>query len=225
MDVVDRRLEFLPILQDYDPYQGHCPTPNLTLINKFWQQGKGTADHKMPLGNWLRTSLSRPFLPVCKRLMCDPLTPPAKTGIIMLIGLIWPMKTIRRGNFSPLAICNFSPFAILQSVPICNSCPFLPICRPLMCDPSTPLAMTGILMSVGLIWPMKIIRTGNFQWFSKVKKSMVTFANVVIRDSWHPYKNYGSLPIFPSTNLLTIFYMSGRYYRTHLKQSRRCSPP
>ena len=45
------RMENLPILQDFVPYWGRCPASQ----RKFWankEQGKGTADHLMPLGDW-----------------------------------------------------------------------------------------------------------------------------------------------------------------------------
>ena len=52
----DERTENLPILQDFVPYRGHCPaTAQLQPENrKKW--GKGTADHMMPLGDWLTFS-------------------------------------------------------------------------------------------------------------------------------------------------------------------------
>ena len=51
------RTEFLPILQDFVPYRGRCPaTIEVTIektIKETVEQGKGTGDHLMPLGDWL----------------------------------------------------------------------------------------------------------------------------------------------------------------------------
>ena len=50
------RTEFLPILQDFVPYRGRCPaTIKVTIrktIKETVEQGKGTGDHLMPLGDW-----------------------------------------------------------------------------------------------------------------------------------------------------------------------------
>ena len=49
----DRRMYVrnLPILQDFVPYRGRCPASQWKFqANK--EQGKGTADHLMPLGDW-----------------------------------------------------------------------------------------------------------------------------------------------------------------------------
>ena len=43
--------ENLPILQDFVPYRGRCPASPHEIKEKV-EQGKGTADHLMPLGNW-----------------------------------------------------------------------------------------------------------------------------------------------------------------------------
>ena len=48
---MDRRTEFLPILQDFVPSRGRCPA-TLCNFKTAKKQGKGTADHMMPLGNW-----------------------------------------------------------------------------------------------------------------------------------------------------------------------------
>ena len=52
----DGRTEFLPILQDFVPYRGRCPaTIEVTIektIKETVEQGKGTGDHLMPLGDW-----------------------------------------------------------------------------------------------------------------------------------------------------------------------------
>ena len=45
----DRWTENLPILQDFVPYQGHCPASTYKYKEKV-QQCKETADHLMPLG-------------------------------------------------------------------------------------------------------------------------------------------------------------------------------
>ena len=59
----DEWTEFLPILQDFIPYRGCCPASiKITKKNqqeKTVEQGKGTADHLMPLGDWLYLVLSR----------------------------------------------------------------------------------------------------------------------------------------------------------------------
>ena len=48
----DGRTEFLPILQDFVPSRGRCPA-TLCDFKTAKRQGKGTADHMMPLGDWL----------------------------------------------------------------------------------------------------------------------------------------------------------------------------
>ena len=48
----DRRTENLPILQDFVPYQGRCPATAQLQLENCIKQGKGTADHMMPLGDW-----------------------------------------------------------------------------------------------------------------------------------------------------------------------------
>ena len=42
-------MENLPILQDFVPYWGRCPASPMKIKEKV-EQGKGTADHLMPLG-------------------------------------------------------------------------------------------------------------------------------------------------------------------------------
>ena len=49
----DGRMEILPILQDFVPYRGRCPTTAPLQPENSLKQGKGTADHVMPLGEWL----------------------------------------------------------------------------------------------------------------------------------------------------------------------------
>ena len=53
--LTDGRMEILPILQDFVPYQGRCPASikitEKKTIGKTVEQGQGTADHLMPLGN------------------------------------------------------------------------------------------------------------------------------------------------------------------------------
>ena len=46
----DGRMETLPVLQDFVPYWGRCPAYPMKTKEKV-KQGKGTADHLMPLGN------------------------------------------------------------------------------------------------------------------------------------------------------------------------------
>ena len=54
MDVrTDGRTEILPILQDFVPYRGRCPATAQLRPKNYIKQGKGTADHMMPLGDWL----------------------------------------------------------------------------------------------------------------------------------------------------------------------------
>ena len=51
--------ENLPILQDFVPYPGRCPaSPQKDQRKTKVKQGKGTADHLMPLGNWFFSSFS-----------------------------------------------------------------------------------------------------------------------------------------------------------------------
>ena len=46
----DGRTENLPILQDFVPYRGRCPAKAQLQPKNSIKQGKGTADHMMPLG-------------------------------------------------------------------------------------------------------------------------------------------------------------------------------
>ena len=48
----DERMENLPILQDFVPYQGRCPATAQLHPKNCVKRGKGTADHMMPLGDW-----------------------------------------------------------------------------------------------------------------------------------------------------------------------------
>ena len=48
---MDGRTEFLPILQDFVPSRRRCPA-TLCDLKTAKKQGKGTADHMMPLGDW-----------------------------------------------------------------------------------------------------------------------------------------------------------------------------
>ena len=59
----DLRIEFCPILKGFVSYQGTYPA-TLWKFTTAKHQGKGTADHMMPLGDWvcLTLSLSRPVL-------------------------------------------------------------------------------------------------------------------------------------------------------------------
>ena len=50
---MDGRTENLPILQDFVPYRGHCPATAQLQPKNYIKRGKGTADHMMPLGDWL----------------------------------------------------------------------------------------------------------------------------------------------------------------------------
>ena len=43
----------LPILKDFVPYRGRCPASAQLQPKKYIKRGKGTADHVMPLGDWL----------------------------------------------------------------------------------------------------------------------------------------------------------------------------
>ena len=54
------QMENLPILQDFVPYQGHCPATAQPLTKNCIKRGKGTADHMMPLGDWF------PYIPPSK---------------------------------------------------------------------------------------------------------------------------------------------------------------
>ena len=46
---MDGRTENLPVLQDFVPYRGRYPASPMKTKEKV-EQGKGTADHLMPLG-------------------------------------------------------------------------------------------------------------------------------------------------------------------------------
>ena len=48
----DVRTENLPILQDFVPYRGRCPASQRKIYANKEKQGKGIADHLMPLGDW-----------------------------------------------------------------------------------------------------------------------------------------------------------------------------
>ena len=50
---MDGRTENLPILQDFVPYWGRCPATEQLQPKNCLKWGKGTADHMMPLGDWL----------------------------------------------------------------------------------------------------------------------------------------------------------------------------
>ena len=50
---MDGQTENLPILQDFVPYRGRCPATAQLQPKNCIKQGKGTADHMMPLGDWL----------------------------------------------------------------------------------------------------------------------------------------------------------------------------
>ena len=50
---MDRRMENLPILQDFVPYWGRCPATAQLQPKNCIKRGKGTADH-MPLGDWYK---------------------------------------------------------------------------------------------------------------------------------------------------------------------------
>merc|ERR1712015_220669 len=47
---MDVRTENLPILQDFVPYRGRCPASQRKIYANKEKQGKGIADHLMPLG-------------------------------------------------------------------------------------------------------------------------------------------------------------------------------
>ena len=49
----DGETENCPILQDFVPYRGRCPATAQFQPQNCIKQGKGTADHMMPLGDWL----------------------------------------------------------------------------------------------------------------------------------------------------------------------------
>ena len=51
--------ENLPILQDFVPYWGCCPAAAQLQPKNCIKRGKGTADHMMPLGNWLSPELAQ----------------------------------------------------------------------------------------------------------------------------------------------------------------------
>ena len=50
----DVRTENLPILQDFVPYRGRCPASQRKIYANKEKQGKGIADHLMPLGDWFK---------------------------------------------------------------------------------------------------------------------------------------------------------------------------
>ena len=50
---MDERTENLPILQDFVPYRGRCPATAQLQPKNCIKWGKASADHMMPLGNWL----------------------------------------------------------------------------------------------------------------------------------------------------------------------------
>ena len=54
---MDVRTENLPILQDFVPYRGRCPASQRKIYANKEKQGKGIADHLMPLGDWLGLAL------------------------------------------------------------------------------------------------------------------------------------------------------------------------
>ena len=45
--------ENLPILQDFVPYWDRCPAKAQLQPDNYIKRCKGTADHMMPLGDWL----------------------------------------------------------------------------------------------------------------------------------------------------------------------------
>ena len=49
---MDGWMENLPILQDFVPYRGRFPASPMKTKKKV-EQGKGTADHLMPLGYFI----------------------------------------------------------------------------------------------------------------------------------------------------------------------------
>ena len=51
------RTENLPILQDFVPYRGRCPATAQLQPKNYIKRGKGTADHMMPLGDWLSSKM------------------------------------------------------------------------------------------------------------------------------------------------------------------------
>ena len=68
----DVRTENLPILQDFVPYRGRCPASQRKIYGNKEKQGKGIADHLMPLGDWLLIPPSLSFSPLIfqKYLLC-----------------------------------------------------------------------------------------------------------------------------------------------------------
>ena len=46
--------ENLPIIQDFVPYWGRCPVTAQLQTENYIKRGKATADHMMPLGDWLK---------------------------------------------------------------------------------------------------------------------------------------------------------------------------
>ena len=91
--------ENLPILQDFVPYRGRCPASQRKIYANKEKQGKGIADHLMPLGDWL------PFLPFCLSCHSGP------------FGLFCPLAAF--GLF-----CLFAVFAVLALLAF--FLPFLP---------------------------------------------------------------------------------------------------
>ena len=57
------QMEILSILQDFVPSWGRCPA-TLCDFKTAKKQGKGTADHMMPFGDWLGSYLGH-RLPRC----------------------------------------------------------------------------------------------------------------------------------------------------------------
>ena len=62
---MDGQTENLPILKDFVPYRGPCPATAQLQPKNCIKRGKGTADHMMPLGDWLflATAFPPPILP------------------------------------------------------------------------------------------------------------------------------------------------------------------
>ena len=48
---MDGQTDFLPILQDYDPWRGRCPA-TLSDITASKMHGKGNTDLMIPLRDW-----------------------------------------------------------------------------------------------------------------------------------------------------------------------------
>ena len=53
---MDKWTENLSILQNFVPYRGCCPATAQLRPENCVKRGKGTADHMMPLGDWLTPS-------------------------------------------------------------------------------------------------------------------------------------------------------------------------